>query len=140
MYIGSPVLDVSLGQVDAISRVLSDLATSGEMSDEDEEEEEGGDGGAGQGQGGSRRKGVSGGRKARASLDAQATHAQFDHILPPEQHTEWVQCDSGICRKWRRVAWYVDVSSLPDSWQCSMNHWDPENATCEGTSSVLTQY
>merc|ERR1711871_1928359 len=44
---------------------------------------------------------------------------------------EWVQCDKPECRKWRRVAWNVDIDSLPEEWQCADNYWDPENATCD---------
>ena len=56
---------------------------------------------------------------------------QFDSILPPELPSEWVQCDKPECRKWRRVAWNVDIDSLPEEWQCADNYWDPENATCD---------
>ena len=55
--------------------------------------------------------------------------SQFDSILPPEVPTSWVQCET--CRKWRRVAWHVDGNTLPDLWDCSMNYWDSENASCE---------
>lgn len=58
-------------------------------------------------------------------------NSQFDNILPPEMPTAWVQCEEENCRKWRRVAWHVDVNSLPDYWTCSMNSWDPENASCK---------
>jgi CW-type Zinc Finger len=55
--------------------------------------------------------------------------SQFDSILPPEVPTSWVQCET--CRKWRRVAWHVDNGTLPDLWDCSMNYWDSENASCD---------
>lgn len=88
------------------------------------------------------------------ALKARAPQ-QFDTILPPENPTSWVQCE--LCRQWRRVAWsapliasllkgdtdcfvciilyttirrHVDSDSLPDQWECSMNTWDPEIATC----------
>jgi hypothetical protein len=31
---------------------------------------------------------------------------------------------------WRRLPFYVDGNSLADYWTCSMNTWDPENASC----------
>ena len=55
--------------------------------------------------------------------------SQFDSILPPEVPTSWVQCET--CRKWRRVAWHVDGNTLPDLWDCSMNYWDSESASCD---------
>ena len=63
-----------------------------------------------------------------ASKNTKTDNSQFDSILPPEVPTSWVQCES--CRKWRRVAWHVDGNTLPDLWECTMNHWEPENATC----------
>jgi hypothetical protein len=93
--IGSPYLDVMLGQVDAVLRVMQDLSV---LTKENGLNEDG---------------------------------AQFDNILPPELPTAWVQCDNSHCRKWRRVAWNVDCDALPDPWQCSMNYWDPENASCD---------
>mgnify|MGYP002391501846 CR=1 FL=1 len=30
---------------------------------------------------------------------------QWDHKLPPEVPTDWVQCDR--CKKWRRLPWHV---------------------------------
>ncbi|KAJ1391522.1 hypothetical protein B484DRAFT_340809, partial [Ochromonadaceae sp. CCMP2298] len=39
-----------------------------------------------------------------------------------EGEESWVQCDR--CSKWREVAAYVDESSLPEVWFCSMNSWD----------------
>lgn len=59
----------------------------------------------------------------------KADISQFDSILPPEVPTSWVQCET--CRKWRRVAWHVDNGTLPDLWDCSMNYWDSENASCD---------
>lgn len=53
---------------------------------------------------------------------------QFDKLLPPESNNAWVQCDS--CEKWRRVPWNVDAEKLPDRWECIMNHWDLDKATC----------
>ena len=94
---GSPFLDVTLAQTDAVVRVIKDLT----------------------------------GQKSNGKMNTVHTQQQFDDILPPELPTEWVQCDRKNCLKWRRVAWNVDIDALPDSWNCSMNFWDPENAFCE---------
>jgi CW-type Zinc Finger/Protein SET DOMAIN GROUP 2 C-terminal len=64
-----------------------------------------------------------------SSHNGKTDTSQFDSILPPEVPTSWVQCES--CRKWRRVAWHVDQGSLPDLWECGMNDWEPENASCD---------
>ena len=96
--IGSPFLDVVLGQVDAVIRVIQDIGIHSDT-----------------------------GPNGKTDLD----EIQFDNILPPELPTAWVQCENKTCRKWRRVAWNVDVESLPETWECSMNSWDPENATCD---------
>lgn len=53
---------------------------------------------------------------------------QYDKKLPPETPTEWVQCES--CKAWRRVAWNVDLDSLPQNWTCANNFWFPEKANC----------
>ena len=54
---------------------------------------------------------------------------QFDKLLPPESNNAWVQCEK--CNKWRRVPWNVDAEKLPDSWECQMNYWDLDKASCE---------
>jgi len=90
---GSPMLDVALGQVDAMFRVMKDFGTT-----------------------------------ARKFIQ-EAEECQPDDNLPPEVPTEWVQCEG--CHKWRRVAWFVDMAALPDSWMCANNFWDIEVATCE---------
>lgn len=43
------------------------------------------------------------------------------------QMAEWVNCDA--CGKWRRLP-EGGVPNLPESWQCSMNFWDPEHSKC----------
>ena len=53
---------------------------------------------------------------------------QFDKLLPPESNNAWVQCEG--CNKWRRVPWNVDADQLPDQWECQMNYWDLDKATC----------
>jgi hypothetical protein len=55
---------------------------------------------------------------------------QFDDLLPPETtHCTWVQCSK--CSKWRRVAWFIDPSSLPQDWKCNENSWDTLMASCK---------
>jgi hypothetical protein len=56
---------------------------------------------------------------------------QYDSILPPEQPSSWVQCESLGCRKWRRVPWHIDIEALPDEWFCNMNTWDESTASCD---------
>ena len=57
-----------------------------------------------------------------------AKNSQPDHIIPPETNTSWIQCD--LCSKWRRLAWHVNADALPEQWDCSMNTWDADTATC----------
>lgn len=45
-----------------------------------------------------------------------------------EKQQEWVQCEK--CEKWRRLPRHIAAKSLPDSWFCSMNTWDPRSASC----------
>ena len=93
--LGSPFLDVTLGQVDAVRRVIQDLVLNSankkgvDIMEEDEDFDE----------------------------DTQ----QFDSILPPELPSEWVQCDLPNCRKWRRVAWNGQLFSS----QCSVHFLIP---------------
>ena len=104
--LGSPMLDTALGQVDAVSRAYAEIigeATSASTG--------------------------KGSRAAAALLGSPADNTQFDSNLPPELPTAWVQCES--CRKWRRVAFHVDVDALPDEWTCAMNTWEPESASCK---------
>lgn len=59
-----------------------------------------------------------------------SSEMQYDNMLPPESsHCSWICCTK--CRKWRRVAWYVDPALLPELWECDMNTWDLEKASCE---------
>ncbi len=41
---------------------------------------------------------------------------------------EWVQCDQ--CEKWRKVHPQISADNLPDVWNCSMNTWDKNLASC----------
>ncbi|KAJ1432926.1 hypothetical protein B484DRAFT_394733, partial [Ochromonadaceae sp. CCMP2298] len=67
-------------------------------------------------------------KKKGKGVSGRENAAQFDSNLPPEIPTDWAQCEA--CKKWRRVAWFVDSKALPDEWHCTMNTWDADNATC----------
>ena len=63
---------------------------------------------------------------------------QYDTMLPPEiSHCSWIKCTE--CRKWRRVAWFLNPSDFPDVWTCSMNTWDLEKASCQAHSDYDPQ-
>ncbi|RYH24689.1 hypothetical protein EON65_16555 [archaeon] len=100
---GSPMLDVALGQVDAVKKVLKHLIRQDDIK--------------------------SGKKKGVSRFSRKDESMQLDNVLPPEMPTSWVQCEG--CKKWRRVPWHVDADSLSEEWQCNMNSWDVENATCE---------
>lgn len=120
---GSPMLDLALGQVGTISKVIAALLEGHTESVTDSKKSKKGSGG---GVSGSKKDSSGGGESSKRSKDDVA---QFDNILPPEMPTAWVQCEQ--CRKWRRVAWFVNSEALPDLWECTMNTWDPDNATCD---------
>ena len=107
---GSPMLDGALGQVGVVSKVIAALL-------EGQDGTKAADG---------KKKGAAGSSKNSSEKDQVA---QFDSILPPEMPTSWVQCE--LCRKWRRVAWFVNSEALPELWECHMNTWDLDNATCD---------
>jgi len=46
-----------------------------------------------------------------------------------EGHVDWVQCDK--CEKWRKLPPHISQEELPDIWNCSMNTWNPSNASCD---------
>jgi hypothetical protein len=94
---GSPMLDVALGQVQAIAPVQ--MALLGKVIHN------------------------------RSGEDSDDEGNQLDSHLPPEKPADWVQCEA--CRQWRRLAWYVDVEALPDVWDCTMNYWEPADASCD---------
>lgn len=110
---GSPMLDGALGQVSAVAKVIAALQ-------EGQEPARGTD---------KKKKGTSSAAAPTSGKKDDVKMAQFDSILPPEAPTSWVQCE--LCRKWRRVAWSVNPDALPDLWECHMNTWDIDNATCE---------
>lgn len=107
--LGSPLLDVSLGQVDAMMRLQEDLQGVVEKV--------------------AAEKNTKNSKSKIKTASVNEDNSQFDNVLPPEMPTKWVQCEN--CKKWRRIAWYVDNTKLPDLWTCSMNTWDPEKATCD---------
>lgn len=110
---GSPMLDGALGQVSVVSKVIAALQESHDAS---------------RGTDSKKKKGAAGGNGVSSGKKDDKAMAQFDSILPPEMPTSWVQCE--LCRKWRRVAWFVNSEALPDLWECHMNTWDIETATC----------
>ena len=46
-----------------------------------------------------------------------------------EDNVEWVQCDK--CQKWRKLPPHISADELPEIWNCSMNNWNPGNASCQ---------
>ena len=123
--LGSPMLDVALGQVDAVVRVMQQLL------------------GADRAQVWLAEKAAKKSRAAKKARKEQGRHmdnddmddeTQFDSILPPEIPTAWVSCEA--CRKWRRVAWHIDSESLPDEWYCKDNTWEIEKASCDAEQDV----
>ena len=51
--------------------------------------------------------------------------------------TQWVQCERGNCKKWRKLPAHVDMASLPEKWYCEMNKWDPDRAYCGGPGTMM---
>jgi hypothetical protein len=45
-----------------------------------------------------------------------------------EEKINWIECSR--CRKWRKAPLSVDVDSLPDTWVCEQNIWNPAFARC----------
>ena len=123
ILLGSPMLDVALGQVDAVLRVMEELL------------------GAERAQVWLAEKAAKKARLLRKTRKERGSTAnddeddtQFDDILPPELPTAWVQCEG--CRKWRRVPWNIDADSLPEEWFCQNNTWDTEKASCDVEQDV----
>ena len=55
-----------------------------------------------------------------------------DDVLPAAAPAvEWVQCEHASCGKWRRLPPDIKADQLPDSWTCSMNTWNKEQASCD---------
>jgi len=55
-------------------------------------------------------------------------HSPRGGVSTSVEKVNWVQCNK--CTKWRKVPGVIDVDSLPDVWQCSMNTWAPTFARC----------
>lgn len=47
-----------------------------------------------------------------------------------EVKSTWVQCEEPACLKWRMIPASVDDADLPEVFRCSMNRWDPSQASC----------
>lgn len=45
-----------------------------------------------------------------------------------ELKSQWVQCDT--CNKWRKLPGNIDLTTLPEAWECSMNRWDSLHSHC----------
>jgi len=121
--LGSPMLDVALGQVDAVVRVMQELLGADRAQVWLAEKAA------------KKFRAARKARKAKGDEDmADDDDTQFDAILPPEIPTAWVQCEG--CRKWRRVPWHIDSESLPDAWYCRDNTWEVEKASCEAEQDV----
>lgn len=118
---GSPMLDVALGQVDAIVKVMQELLGEDRAKVWLAE---------------CQTKALKKSKAARAgSRDNSDDDMQFDSILPPEIPTSWIQCED--CRKWRRVPWNIDAEALPDMWYCQDNTWDePSKTNCDAEQDV----
>ena len=102
---GSPMLDVCLGLTHAVRELLSEIGGIKEPS----------------------KISKTRGKRKRGS-DADEHALQPDDVLPPEDNTQWVQCD--LCHTWRRLPWYVDSDTLAQNWNCALNTWDPDLAIC----------
>mmetsp|Transcript_6736 Transcript_6736/g.16822 ORF Transcript_6736/g.16822 Transcript_6736/m.16822 type:complete len:1251 (-) Transcript_6736:110-3862(-) len=46
-----------------------------------------------------------------------------------EDNVEWVQCDK--CQKWRKLPAHISADELGQFWNCAMNTWNPDSASCE---------
>jgi len=115
---GSPLLDISLGQMDALLRVRQDFAASLTETNSAVDTE---------------KVDIFAKLQTRNDMNASNSHAnsQFDSVLPPELPAQWIQCD--LCKKWRRIAWHIDhnIEQDRETWTCANNTWDPEKAFCE---------
>uniref|UniRef100_A0A7S3Q115 CW-type domain-containing protein n=1 Tax=Chaetoceros debilis TaxID=122233 RepID=A0A7S3Q115_9STRA len=54
-----------------------------------------------------------------------------------EKQQEWVQCEK--CEKWRRLPRSISAKTLPDTWFCSMNTWDPRSASCAVQADYIAE-
>lgn len=51
-----------------------------------------------------------------ASATEPAQSAGVSGAPAPAPVTKWIQCDRKNCQKWRKVAAYVDMDTMPDTW------------------------
>jgi hypothetical protein len=66
---------------------------------------------------------------------ADAPAAEAEQEDSPQQDP-WVQCDK--CGKWRIIPAIVE-STLPDTWYCADNVWDPKRASCDAPEQTPKQ-
>jgi hypothetical protein len=123
LMLGSPVLDVGLGQVDAVENCLKEIFGSSYQRKLIQQQQRKSSTAAAA-------AGVVTGAGAGIGVGEFGEQLQqYDFNLPPEKPTAWVQCES--CLKWRRVPFHVSIESLPDQWYCHENNWDLDKATCD---------
>ena len=53
----------------------------------------------------------------------------------PVVEPQWVQCNR--CEKWRTVPAALDLDTLPESWFCELNTWNPALNKCEAEEEVV---
>lgn len=53
-----------------------------------------------------------------------------------KKEIEWVQCENPGCEKWRKLPPSISAASLPSTWYCHMNYWDPSCASCDAPAEV----
>ncbi len=83
--------------------------------------------------GGRKRGRPSRNQTACTPVPTSATNAGED-----EDNVEWVQCDK--CEKWRKLPPHISADELPDIWNCSMNTWNPSNASCDAEEDKADAY
>ena len=66
-----------------------------------------------------------------SSSTVDRLQSTVDVGMPAQAVANWVQCEDPKCLKWRKLPWHVDVDSLPETFHCSDNKWDPAANTCE---------
>jgi hypothetical protein len=67
-----------------------------------------------------------------ALVDSDEEEEEDEEETPIEPlEVEWVQCEEEGCGKWRRLPLTLQAADLPDRFVCSMNHWVPEQASCD---------
>jgi hypothetical protein len=66
-----------------------------------------------------------------ASNDPSGLLSSIDHGRPAQAVSNWVQCENPACMKWRKVPWHVDIDTLPETFFCKDNVWNPNSASCD---------